>query len=241
MIVNDYLEAQFAPILEYNFTADVEKEFDRIAEGEITWNKMINDFYVPFHQMVEHAIETQADKNSQTRILGTDPATGRTVKARIGRYGPMVEIEGTETDKPKFASLKKGQLIEALTLDEALELFALPRNLGKYGDEELVVGLGKYGAYVRHGKTFASLTRQDDPYTLTYERAVELLEEHKAQIAAANTPLRTFAENADVVIKNGRYGAYIACNGKNYRLPKGVKPETVTLEECMKIINSSKK
>ena len=241
MIVNDYLEAQFAPILEYNFTADVEKEFDRIAEGEITWNKMINDFYVPFHQMVEHAIETQADKNSQTRILGTDPATGRTVKARVGRYGPMVEIEGTETEKPKFASLKKGQLIEALTLDEALELFALPRNLGKYGDEELVVGLGKYGAYVRHGKTFASLTRQDDPYTLTYERAVELLEEHKAQLAAANTPLRTFAENADVVIKNGRYGAYIACNGKNYRLPKGVKPETVTLEECMKIINSSKK
>ena len=241
MIVNDYLEAQFAPILEYNFTADVEKEFDRIAEGKIAWTKMINDFYVPFHQMVEHAIETQADKNSQARILGTDPATGRTVKARIGRYGPMVEIEGNETEKPRFASLKKGQLIEALTLEDALELFALPRNLGKYGDEDLVVGIGKYGAYVRHGKTFASLTKQDDPYTLSYDRAVELLEEHKAQVAAANTPLRTFDGNPDVVIKNGRYGAYIACKGKNYRLPRGAKPETITLDECLKIINTSKK
>ncbi len=241
MIVNDYLEAQFAPILEYNFTADVEKEFDRIADGDITWNKMIGDFYVPFHEMVEHAIGTQADKTSQTRILGTDPATGHTVKARIGRYGPMVEIEGAEGEKPRFASLKKGQLIEALTLEEALELFALPRNLGKYGDEDLVVGIGRYGAYVRHGKVFASLAKQDDPYGITYDRAVELLETHKAQIAAANTPLRTFAENPDIVIKNGKYGPYIASKGKNYRLPKGVKPETITLDECVNIINNSKK
>ncbi len=241
MIVNDYLEAQFAPILEYHFTADVEKEFDRIAEGEITWSKMIDDFYVPFHDMVEQAIGTQADKNNQTRVIGTDPATGYVVRARIGRYGPMVEIEGPSGEKPRFASLKKGQLIEALTLEEALELFALPRNLGKYGEEDLVVGIGKFGAYVRHGKTFASLDKKDDPYTITYERAVELLDAHLAEVKAANTPIKTFPENPDIVIKNGRYGAYIAYKGKNYRLPKGVKPAHLVIEDCLKIINSSKK
>ena len=241
MIVNDYLETQFAPILEYNFTADVEKEFDRVAEGEITWSKMIDDFYLPFHDMVEQAIGTQADKNTQVRVIGTDPATGYPVKARIGRYGPMVEIEVPEGEKPRFASLKKGQLIEALTLEEALELFALPRNLGRYGEEDLIVGIGKFGAYVRHGKTFASLDKKDDPYTITYERAVELLDAHLAQLKAANTPIKTFAENPDLVIKNGRYGAYIAYKGKNYRLPKGTKPQYLVIEDCLKIINSSKK
>ena len=241
MIVNDYLEAQFAPILEYNFTADVEKEFDRIADGDITWSKMIDDFYVPFHEMVERAIGTQADKNNQSRVIGTDPATGHVVRARIGRYGPMVEIEGEGGEKPRFASLKKGQLIEALTLEEALELFALPRNLGKYEDEDLVVGIGKFGAYIRHGKTFASLDKKDDPYTITYERAVELLDSHLAQVKAANTPIKTFPENPDLVIKNGRYGAYIAYKGKNYRLPKGTKPAFLVIEDCLKIINSSKK
>ena len=241
MIVNDYLEAQFAPILEYHFTADVEKEFDRIAEGDITWSKMIDDFYVPFHDMVERAIGTQADKNTQARVIGTDPATGHVVRARIGRYGPMVEIEGAEGERPRFASLKKGQLIEALTLEEALDLFALPRNLGKYGEEDLIVGIGKFGAYVRHGKTFASLDKKDDPYTITYERAAELLDAHLAQVKAANTPIKTFPENPDLVIKSGRYGAYIAYRGKNYRLPKGTKPEYLIIEDCLKIINSSKK
>ncbi|MBO5875338.1 MAG: type I DNA topoisomerase [Alistipes sp.] len=241
MIVNDYLETQFAPILEYHFTADVEKEFDRIAEGEITWSKMIDDFYVPFHDMVEQAIGTQADKNNQARVIGTDPATGHVVRARIGRYGPMVEIDGAEGEKPRFASLKKGQLIEALTLEEALELFALPRNLGKYEGDDLVVGIGKFGAYVRHGKTFASLDKKDDPYTITYERALELLNAHLAEVKAANTPIKTFPENPDIVIKNGRYGAYIAYKGKNYRLPKGTKPAYLVIEDCLKIINSSKK
>ena len=241
MIVNDYLETQFAPILEYHFTADVEKEFDRVAEGEITWSKMIDDFYLPFHDMVEQAIGTQADKNTQVRVIGTDPATGYPVKARIGRYGPMVEIEVPEGDKPRFASLKKGQLIEALTLEEALELFALPRNLGRYGEDDLIVGIGKFGAYVRNGKTFASLDKKDDPYTVTYERAVELLDAHLAQLKAANTPIKTFVENPDLVIKNGRYGAYIAYKGKNYRLPKGTKPQYLVIEDCLKIINSSKK
>ena len=172
MVVNDYLESQFSQIMDYNFTANVEKEFDRIADGKITWSQMIEDFYGPFHKMVDKAIGTQNDKSAQVRILGTDPATGHTVKARIGRYGPMVEIEGAEGEKSRFASLKKGQLIASITLDEALELFALPRNLGKYEDEDLIVGIGRYGAYVRYGKSFVSLAKGDDPYTIGYNRAV---------------------------------------------------------------------
>ena len=137
---------------------------------------MITRFYSPFHKLVDSAIETQADKNTQVRVLGIDPTTGHTVKARIGRYGPMVEIESEEGEKSRFASLKKGQLIESITLEEALELFALPRNLGIYEGEDLWVGIGRYGAYVRHGKTFASLAKNDDPLTISYERAVSLLE-----------------------------------------------------------------
>lgn len=241
MVVNDYLETQFGPIIDYNFTANVEKEFDRVAEGEITWNKMLTDFYEPFHKMVDTAIVSQNDHHNEVRILGTDPKSGHTVKARIGRYGPMVEIEGEEGAKGQYASLKKGQLIESITLEEALDLFSLPRNLGKMGEDDLVVGIGRYGAYVRYGKSFASLQKTDDPYTITYERAVEIIEEHQAALKAANTPLMTFEEEPDLLVKNGRYGPYIAYKGKNYRIPKSKKPEELTLEECQKIIASSKK
>ena len=240
MVVNDYLESQFSQIMDYNFTANVEKEFDRIADGKITWSQMIEDFYGPFHKMVDKAIGTQNDKSAQVRILGTDPATGHTVKARIGRYGPMVEIEGVEGEKSRFASLKKGQLIASITLDEALELFALPRNLGKYEGEDLIVGIGRYGAYVRYGKSFVSLAKGDDPYTIGYDRAVELIEQHKAAAAAAAVPLKTFTEDADMLIKNGPYGAYIAYKGKNYRMPHGRKPEDMTYEECLEAVKNSK-
>lgn len=241
MVVNDYLEAQFSSIMDYNFTANVEKEFDRIAEGELTWNQMIDTFYNPFHTLVDKAIETQATKSSQARILGNDPKTGHIVKARIGRYGPMVEIEGNEGEKPRYASMKKGQLIEAITLEEALELFSLPRTVGKLDDEDVVIGIGKFGGYVRHGKMFASLTKNDDPYTVSFERAVELIDAQKQQNKMANTPLKTFDEDKDMLVKNGRYGAYIAYKGKNYRLPKNRKPEELTYEECRNIISTSKK
>ena len=240
MVVNDYLESQFSQIMDYNFTANVEKEFDRIADGKITWSQMIEDFYGPFHKMVDKAIGTQNDKSAQVRILGTDPATGHTVKARIGRYGPMVEIEGAEGEKSRFASLKKGQFIASITLDEALELFALPRNLGKYEGEDLIVGIGRYGAYVRYGKSFVSLAKGDDPYTIGYDRAVELIEQHKAAAAAAAVPLKTFTEDADMLIKNGPYGAYIAYKGKNYRMPHGRKPEDMTYDECLEAVKNSK-
>lgn len=241
MVVNDYLEAQFSSIMDYNFTANVEKEFDRIAEGELTWNKMIDTFYNPFHSLVDKAIETQATKSSQARILGNDPKSGHIVKARIGRYGPMVEIEGDEGEKPRYASMKKGQLIEAITLEEALELFSLPRTVGKLDGEDVVIGIGKFGGYVRHGKMFASLTKNDDPYTVSFERAVELIEAQKQQNKMANTPLKTFDEDKDMLVKNGRYGAYIAYKGKNYRLPKNKKPEELTYDECKNIISTSKK
>ncbi len=241
MVVNDYLEAQFGPIIDYNFTANVEKEFDRVAEGDITWERMIGDFYGPFHQMVDSAIEQQTDKRSQGRILGTDPATGRAVKARIGRYGPMVEIEGAEGEKGRFASLRKGQLIESITLEEALELFALPRTVGVLEGEPLVIGLSKYGPYVRYGKQFASLGKNDDPYTIGYDRAIEIIEEHCKATAAAQKPLKSFPEDADMLVKNGHYGPYITYKGKNYRIPKGRKAEDLTLDDCLKIVASSKK
>lgn len=241
MVVNDYLEQNFGIVMDYNFTAKVEKEFDRIADGEQGWNTMIGEFYGSFHNLVDKAITTQAAKNAQVRILGVDPQSGHAVKARIGRFGPMVEIDGAEGEKPRFASLKKGQLIEAITLEEALELFALPRTVGKYGDDDVVVGIGKFGAYVRYGNNFASLAKSDDPYTLTYERAVELIESQKKTATAAATPIKTFAEDVDLAIKNGRYGAYIAYKGKNYRIPRGKKAELLSYEECVNIVNNTKK
>lgn len=158
----------------------------------------------------------------------------------------MVEIEGAAGEKSRYASLKKGQLIESITLEEALELFSLPRNVGVLDGETLMVGIGKYGPYVRYGKSFASLQRGDDPYTITYERAVELIRAQQAAAAAAHTPLKSFDEEPELLVKNGRYGPYIAYKGKNYRIPKGRNPEELTLEEltleeCRDIIAHSKK
>jgi DNA topoisomerase-1 len=241
MVVNDYLEQNFGIVMDYNFTAKVEKEFDRIADGEQGWNTMIGEFYGSFHNLVDKAITTQVEKNSQVRVVGVDPQSGGVVRARIGRFGPMVEIDCGNGDKPRFASLKKGQLIEAITLEEALSLFALPRTLGKYEEQDVIVGIGKFGAYVRYGNSFASLTKSDDPYTLTYERALELIESQKQTTTAAATPIKTFAEDADMAVKNGRYGAYIAYKGKNYRIPRGKKAESLTYAECVNIVNTTKK
>ena len=227
--------------MDYNFTAKVEKEFDRIADGEQGWNTMIGEFYGSFHNLVDKAITTQVEKNSQVRVLGVDPQTGHVVRARIGRFGPMVEIDSNDGEKPRFASLKKGQLIEAIALEEALELFALPRTLGKYEEQDVIVGIGKFGAFVRYGNNFASLTKADDPYTLTYERALELIESQKKSATAAATPIKTFVEDAELSIKNGRYGAYIAYKGKNYRISRGKKAELLSYEECLNIVNNTKK
>ena len=241
MVVNDYLESSFPTIMDYNFTASVEKQFDEIAEGEMEWNKMIGEFYSAFHPTVEQALETQSTKTNQVRVLGIDPASGKEVSARIGRYGPMVQIEGAEGEKARFASLKAGQLIASITLEEALELFSLPRDLGELDGDRLVVGLGKFGPYLRNNGKFTSLPKSEDPYTIGYERAVELVKAHEKELATANLPVKTFAEDAEMLIKNGRYGVYIAYKGKNYRIPKGRKVEELTYADCLKIVETSKK
>ncbi len=241
MVVNDYLESSFPTIMDYNFTASVEKQFDEIAEGEMEWTKMIGEFYSAFHPTVEQALETQSTKTNQVRVLGVDPKTGKEVSARIGRYGPMVQIEGAEGEKARFASLKAGQLIASITLEEALELFSLPRDLGELDGDRLVVGLGKFGPYLRNNGKFTSLPKGEDPYTIGYERAVELVKAHEKEVATANQPVKTFAEDAEMLIKNGRYGVYIAYKGKNYRIPKGRKAEELTYADCLKIVESSKK
>ena len=241
MVVNDYLESSFPTIMDYNFTASVEKQFDEIAEGEMEWTKMIGEFYSDFHPTVEQALETQSTKTNQVRVLGVDPKTGKEVSARIGRYGPMVQIEGAEGEKARFASLKAGQLIASITLEEALELFSLPRDLGELDGDRLVVGLGKFGPYLRNNGKFTSLPKSEDPYTIGYERAVELVKAHEKEVATANQPVKTFAEDTEMLIKNGRYGVYIAYKGKNYRIPKGRKAEELTYADCLKIVESSKK
>jgi DNA topoisomerase-1 len=238
MLVNDYLAAQFPNILDYNFTATVEKDFDEIAEGNEQWNEMIGRFYGDFHKNIGDAMETQHTDTHQARILGTDPTTGLTISARIGRFGPMVQIEpAKEGDKPRSASLKKSQLVANITLEEALELLSLPRTLGEYEGKEVVIGEGRFGPYIRHNSKFTSLGTKENPYTITLERAVELLREK----AAANQPLRTFAEDVDMIVKNGRFGPYIAYKGKNYKIPKGFTPQELTLEQALKIVSESKK
>jgi DNA topoisomerase-1 len=233
MLVNDYLEGQFPDILDYNFTARIEREFDEIAEGNERWSEMIARFYGPFHASIEGALGTERTDTHQTRVLGIDPATGREVSARIGRYGPMVQIEpATEGEKPRSASLKKGQLVVNITLAEALELLALPRNLGTHEGKDVVIGIGRFGPYALHDGRFSSLGRGDNPYTITLERAIEVIEEK----AAAAKPLRTFDGEPELLIKPGKWGPYIVFKGLNYKLPKGADIETITLEELRQII-----
>ena len=241
MVVNDYLESSFPTIMDYNFTASVEKQFDEIAEGDTEWTKMIGEFYSAFHPTVEQALETQSTKTNQVRVLGIDPVSGKEVSARIGRYGPMVQIGGNDGEKARFASLKSGQLIASITLEEALELFSLPRDLGELDGDRLVVGLGKFGPYLRNNNKFTSLPKGEDPYTIGFERAVELVKAHEQEMATANLPVKTYAEDAEMLIKNGRYGVYIAYKGKNYRIPKGRKVEELTYADCLKIVEGSKK
>ena len=241
MVVNDYLESSFPTIMDYNFTASVEKQFDEIAEGDTEWTKMIGEFYSAFHPTVEQALETQSTKTNQVRVLGIDPVSGKEVSARIGRYGPMVQIGGNDGEKARFASLKSGQLIASITLEEALELFSLQRDLGELDGDRLVVGLGKFGPYLRNNNKFTSLPKGEDPYTIGFERAVELVKAHEQEMATANLPVKTYAEDAEMLIKNGRYGVYIAYKGKNYRIPKGRKVEELTYADCLKIVEGSKK
>ncbi len=237
MIVNDFLEQNFDNIMDYNFTASVEEEFDEIAEGNKDWPSMIKRFYAPFHTKVDTATQT-SERSKGEKLLGEDPKTGKPVSVKIGRFGPIAQIgEASDEEKPQFASLLKGQSLETITLEEALELFRLPRTLGIFEDEDLVIGIGKYGPYVRHKGKFYSLGKSDDPLSIESERAIEIIIEKRTQ--EENRNIKQFDEEPGLLVLNGRYGPYISFNKKNYRIPKSRKPEELTLEECREIIEKA--
>jgi DNA topoisomerase-1 len=227
-VVTDFLVQNFKDILDYNFTAYVEREFDDIANGQLKWNKMIEEFYGPFHKTVE-LTEKESERATGERILGKDPKSGLTVLVRIGRYGPMVQL-GTqeETEKPTYSKLRGNQRLETISLTEALDLFRLPRNLGQYENDDVVVSIGRFGPYARHKDAFYSLGKEDDPYEIGLERAIEVIEARRKVLA--ERVIRTFAEESDVQVLKGRWGPYIAYKGKNLRIPKGTDAETLTLE-----------
>ena len=240
IVVNDFLIEHFKDILNYNFTASVEKEFDEIAAGKLDWTKMIDTFYKSFHAKVEKSLAISVKKTGE-RQLGNDPETGEPIIVRIGKYGPFVQLgDSNKDEKPRFASLLKGQLIETITLEEALELFKLPRTIGKYEDNDLVVGIGRFGPYVRHNNNFFSLKKEtDDPLTINKSRAIELIEE-KREIEKKHI-IKSFPKNPDLKVLAGRYGPYISYKKKNFRIPGENKPESLTFEDCMKIIEEGQK
>ncbi|MBN2611314.1 MAG: type I DNA topoisomerase [Bacteroidales bacterium] len=241
MIVNDFLVEYFTEILDYNFTANVEKEFDEIASGNRNWTEMISGFYKKFHPTVESTLK-KSEPNKGERILGKDPATGKPVIVKMGRYGAVAQIGENATDekseKPRFASLRKGQNLESITLEEALELFKLPRSLGMFEEAEMVVGIGKFGPYVRHKSAFYSLKKGvDDPYLIESDRAIELIRE-KREIEK-NKVIKEYKEEPGLKVLNGRWGPYISFNKENYKIPKNVDPAALKLEDCMNIIKNS--
>ncbi len=238
IVVNDFLMQSFPEIMDYNFTAEVEKEFDSIADGKEEWTKIIRQFWGDFEPLVEKTIASKHELRAGERILGKDPATGHPVSVKIGRFGPVVQI-GTAEDKekPRFAQLRKGQSIETLTLEEALELFRLPRTLGEFEGDEVVIGTGRFGHYVLHQKKFISLPADADPLAITLDEAIALIREKRQ--SEADRILRHFEEEPDLEVVNGRFGPYLTYKGENYRLSKALqaRAQELTLEECMNVIH----
>ena len=236
MVVNDFLIKYFDLIMDYNFTAKVEKEFDEIAEGELVWNDMIRSFYDPFHSKVENALN-EAERTNGVRVLGLDPVSGKEISVKIGRFGPLAQLgEVTEGgEKPQFASLRAGQHLETITLEDALELFKLPRTLGEYEGKTVTVAIGRFGPYVRHDSKFISLEKNvDDPYSIVLERAIVLIEAKREK--DQNAVITVFDENPEVKVLNGRWGPYISYKKNNYKIPKTTDAAKLTLEECMTLI-----
>ena len=235
IVVNDFLTEYFPQILDYNFTAKVEKQFDEVAEGKMEWHSLMSDFYTNFHPSVENAMAMKTEHKVGERILGNDPATGRQVSVKIGRFGPMVQIGSADDDeKPRFSRLGKGQSIETLTLDEALELFKLPRTLGTFEDKPVQVSAGRFGPYVSHDGKYYSLPKGADPHETTLDEAIAIIEKKRAD--DANRVIKTFDDEPGLKVLNGRYGPYIAFDKKNYKLPKGTDPAALDLDQCREII-----
>jgi DNA topoisomerase-1 len=237
MIVNDFLIENFSEIVDYHFTAEVEEQFDEIALGNLKWTGMLEKFYSPFHKTVTNTLEKK-DRKTGVRVLGNHPETGEPITVRMGRFGPVAQIgDSGNEEKPRFASLSKNQLLETITLEEALNLFRLPRSLGEYDGGEMVVGIGKFGPYIRFKSKFFSLKKGvDDPYSVTFERAVEIILEKNE-----NDKKKILKDFGDIMLLNGRYGPYLVKDKQNYRLPKGTDAEKLTKEDCDKIIEKSDK
>ena len=241
MVVNDFLVEHFADITDFSFTSEIEQEFDEIASGKLDWKKMIGDFYRPFHKKVSATEKVERSSVGKARELGVDPKTGKNVYAKLGKFGAYAQIGENPDDnggeKPKFASLRPGQFIENLTLEDAMELFKMPRDLGLFEDKPVVVNIGRFGPYVLHDKKFVSIPKDIDPYDIGSEKAVELI--HAKRISDANKLIKGFDENPDVQILNGRFGPYIKAGKKNVKIPKGKEPKELTLQECLTLAENA--
>ena len=238
VVVNEFLTKYFPNILDYNFTANVEEKFDDVAEGKLQWNEEISSFYEIFHPGVEEAMNMRLEHKVGERQLGVDPKTGKPVSVKIGRFGPLVQLgEGDTEEKPQFASLLKGQSVSTITLEEALKLFEFPRTIGEYEDKDVTVAIGRFGPYIKHDNKFVSIPKEYAPAAITLEEAIQLIvDKREAEIKKV---VKTFEEDADMQILNGRYGIYIAYKKSNYKIPKTVKePAELTFEECKEIIES---
>ena len=240
VVVNDFLTEYFPDILNYNFTANVEQQFDDIAEGKTVWNDEIDHFYKLFHSVVESALALRLEHKVGERVLGTDPKSGRPVSVKIGRFGPLVQIGTPEdTEKPLFASLLKGQSMSTITLEEALKLFDLPRTLGDFEGKTVVVGIGRFGPYIRHDGKYVSLPKEFTPQGVSLEDAIILIQQKREQ--ESQRLIKKFDEDDELELLNGRFGPYIAYKKKNYKLPKGSEPASLTFADCMKIVEDADK
>ena len=237
IVVTDFLSANFADILDYGFTAQVEESFDKVAKGRLSWDKVISDFYGPFHKEVDGSLQDQEHTRSE-RLIGYDPASGKPISARIGRFGPLLQKGASDDPDKQFVSLRKGQLIETITLEDALQLFALPRVVGHYGDAEITTAIGRFGPYVKYDGHFVSLAKGQDPYTLTEEQAIALIEESRNK--ETKKVIADFPD-AGIQILNGRYGPYLKKGKENYRIPKKQDAASLTLEDCLAIISKAEK
>jgi DNA topoisomerase-1 len=241
MIVNDFLVEHFPDVTDYSFTSEIEQEFDEIASGKLEWRKMIDDFYNPFHKKVARTEKVERSSVGKSRELGVDPKTGKNVYAKLGKFGAYVQIGENPDDnggeKPKFASLRPGQFIESITLEEALDLFRLPREVGEFEGKPLTVNIGRFGPYILHDKKFVSIPKTDDPYTITADRAIELVVAKRE--ADARKTIKEFDENPDIKILNGRFGPYIKAGKKNIKIPKDKVPADLTLEECLALAEAA--
>ena len=235
MVVNEFLVKYFPSIMDYNFTAKVENEFDEVAKGNVVWNKEIADFYKDFHPTINDVSSMRLEHKVGERLLGNDPKTGQPIMVKIGRYGPLVQMGTADNEvKPRFASLQRGQSIETLTLDEAVKLFDLPRDLGEFEGATVTIGVGHYGPYVKHNGKFVSIPKEMSPTSITLEEAVDLIKAHRE--AEAKKVLKAFDENPDIKVMNGRFGPYIVYKKQNVKIPKGKDAESLTLEDCMAIV-----